>query len=127
MPAKSLKTSESHTLELAAHAHAQQMATRVVASRSTDVEDCRESSALEIIDLLQRRGADVAFADPYVGELRLPGSEPLAAVASPEQSRWDLVIVHTVHPGCDPSWLSGQNAVLDTTYRLSPELRCAHL
>ncbi|MFC5062937.1 hypothetical protein [Actinomycetospora atypica] len=42
MPAKSLRTSESHTLELAAHAHAQQMATRVVASRSTDVEDCRE-------------------------------------------------------------------------------------
>jgi UDP-N-acetyl-D-glucosamine dehydrogenase len=41
-----------------------------------DVSDMRESPALDIIDLLQRRGATVSYTDPYVpqlceGELRL--------------------------------------------------------
>ena len=36
-----------------------------------DVDDVRESPALDIISLLRQRGADVAYCDPHVPELRL--------------------------------------------------------
>ncbi|SFT09730.1 hypothetical protein [Saccharopolyspora flava] len=68
----------------------------------------------------------MAYADPLVPSVRL-GETTLRADEAPETRRWDLVIVHTPHPGAPTSWLSGQNAVLDTTYRLDPALRCAHL
>ena len=35
-----------------------------------DVTDMRESPALDILELLKRRGADVSYTDPYVPELR---------------------------------------------------------
>ena len=35
-----------------------------------DVNDMRESPALDILELLKRRGAEVSYTDPYVLELR---------------------------------------------------------
>ena len=40
-----------------------------------DVNDVRESPALEIIGLLRKKGASVAYADPYVPELQLDGDK----------------------------------------------------
>jgi hypothetical protein len=40
-------------------------------------------------------------------------------VPDPGSRTWDLVVVHTVHPDSDLSWLQRQPAVLDTTYRLA--------
>ena len=34
-----------------------------------DINDCRESPALDIIDLLQNSGSDVQYYDPYVPEI----------------------------------------------------------
>ncbi|MEV4733956.1 nucleotide sugar dehydrogenase [Saccharopolyspora sp. NPDC049426] len=90
------------------------------------VADIRESPALEIMAELAGLGVDVSYADPHVPTLLL-GETTVLSSDQVESQEWDLVIVHTMHPGCDPGWLGGQNAVLDTTYRLSPELRCAHL
>ncbi|TDD88126.1 hypothetical protein E1202_15075 [Saccharopolyspora karakumensis] len=90
------------------------------------VADVRESPALEIMTELAGLGVDVTYADPHVPTVRL-GETALQSSDQVESQEWDLVIVHTVHPGQDPSWLGGQNAVLDTTYRLGPELRCARL
>jgi UDP-N-acetyl-D-glucosamine dehydrogenase len=90
------------------------------------VADVRESPALEIMTELSGLGAQVSYADPFVPSVRL-GESMLPSVPDAESRQWDLVIVHTVQPGEDPAWLSGQDAVLDTTYRLGPELRCAHL
>lgn len=90
------------------------------------VADVRESPALEIMADLAVSGVQVSYADPFVPSVRL-GENTLRSGDDVESEQWDLVIVHTVHPGADPAWLSGQDAVLDTTYRLSPELHCAHL
>ena len=81
------------------------------------VSDLRESPALEIIEELHQEGAKVHFTDPLVPSLRL-GAQVLAAEAAPEAQDWDLVLVHTVHPGADLAWLSGLTNVLDATYRL---------
>jgi UDP-N-acetyl-D-glucosamine dehydrogenase len=40
-----------------------------------DIEDVRESPALDIIHLLQKRGAEVSFSDPHVPEIRLEHSD----------------------------------------------------
>lgn len=38
-----------------------------------DIDDVRESPALDIIQMLEQRGADVIYHDPYVASIRLEG------------------------------------------------------
>jgi nucleotide sugar dehydrogenase len=85
------------------------------------VADVRESPALEIMDLLRRAGADVSFTDPYVESVTLDGTD-LRATLLPEQKTWDLVLVHTLHPGVDLKWLGDVPLILDATYRLDATL-----
>lgn len=81
------------------------------------VADCRESPALAIMADLAEAGADVAYTDPLVPELRL-GTRLLHSHPDPGGARWDLVLVHTLHPGQDTGWLHAQpGPVLDATYR----------
>ncbi|WP_107118963.1 nucleotide sugar dehydrogenase [Streptomyces bungoensis] len=81
------------------------------------VADLRESPALEIMEELAEDGAKVEFSDPLVTSLRL-GAAVHPSVTEPADREWDLVLVHTVHPGVDLGWLAGQPLVLDATYRL---------
>ncbi|MGN6635084.1 MAG: nucleotide sugar dehydrogenase [Oryzihumus sp.] len=80
------------------------------------VADLRESPALEVIAGLLSGGADVAYSDPLVPRLRCNDRE-LHSVEEPDQY-WDLVVVHTLHPGTQLDWLGRQTDVLDATYRL---------
>jgi UDP-N-acetyl-D-glucosamine dehydrogenase len=50
-----------------------------------------------------------------VPDLKLPDGAVLRSEADPD-TEWDLVIVHTLHPGVDHSWAS-KSRVLDATYR----------
>jgi UDP-N-acetyl-D-glucosamine dehydrogenase len=81
------------------------------------IADVRESPALEIIDRLREAGAEVAFSDELVPAVRVADGE-LRSVDAPGEMRWDLVVVHTLHPDYDAHWLADVPAVLDTTYRL---------
>ncbi|MFE4695885.1 nucleotide sugar dehydrogenase [Streptomyces sp. NPDC056738] len=81
------------------------------------VEDLRESPALEIFDELVHEGAQVRFTDSMVRAARVAGGIQ-ESVLVPEDHAWDLVLVHTVHPGADLAWLNDRNDVLDATYRL---------
>ena len=83
-----------------------------------NVEDCRESAALEIMQSLRDRGAVVAFTDPLVSSVRLHDGTTVVRT-DPERQQWDLAIVHTLHDGVDLSWLEDVTVVLDTTHRLS--------
>jgi UDP-N-acetyl-D-glucosamine dehydrogenase len=61
-----------------------------------DIDDVRESPALDIIHLLKRRGAVVSFTDPHVSRLRVDGldmiSEPLSSIDTA-----DCVVIVTNH------------------------------
>ena len=81
------------------------------------VADVRESPALQIIEELVHRGAEVGFTDVMV-ESVLTASGTLAREADPTSGNWDLVIAHTIHPGVDHSWMSDAALVLDATYTL---------
>ena len=82
------------------------------------VADLRESPALEIIEELDGLGAHVGFLDELAGDLRLR-DRVLSSEVAPQAGEWDLVLVHTTHPGVDLAWLDGHPAVLDATYRLT--------
>jgi UDP-glucose/GDP-mannose dehydrogenase family protein len=79
-----------------------------------DIDDVRESPALAVIDQLIHRGAEVAYHDPYVAELRLdsehasahdvaPAGGMLASVAltDDEIRAADCVVVVTDHSNID--------------------------
>ncbi|MCL2535696.1 MAG: nucleotide sugar dehydrogenase, partial [Nocardiaceae bacterium] len=83
-----------------------------------NVEDLRESPALEIIADLVEMGADVSYHDPNFPILTLSDGTVLTDVTDPGAFEADLVIVHTAHDEVDLGWLATASAVLDTTYRL---------
>jgi UDP-N-acetyl-D-glucosamine dehydrogenase len=72
-----------------------------------NVDDIRESPALEIMDLLAARGAEVAYHDPFVAEI--PGSRAHARLArrrsvalTPEElGAFEAVLVVTDHDDID--------------------------
>ena len=67
-----------------------------------DVGDVRESPALDIIELLRRHGADIAYHDPFVPRLALEGgdleSQPLDGA---RLEAADAVVVVTDHRQVD--------------------------
>ena len=67
-----------------------------------DVDDCRESPALDMIQILRDKGAKVDYADPHVPEIRVEGGKltavPVDAASLP---RYDLVVVATDHSAFD--------------------------
>ncbi|MFR9728203.1 nucleotide sugar dehydrogenase [Saccharopolyspora sp. MS10] len=86
-------------------------------SYKAGVRDLRESPALPIIAGLAARGVDVRYHDPLIDELVLPDGTRLAAEPEPRGADWDLVVVHTVHPGFDYSWAGDCPQVLDATFQ----------
>jgi UDP-N-acetyl-D-glucosamine dehydrogenase len=65
-----------------------------------DIEDVRESPALDIIELLHRRGADVSYSDPFVPTLRM-GDHELKRASLDDVASYDCVIITTDHSGID--------------------------
>jgi UDP-N-acetyl-D-glucosamine dehydrogenase len=61
-----------------------------------DVNDMRESPALDILELMKRRGAEVSYTDPYVPELR-HGSLDLASIPEDAVSNADCAVIITDH------------------------------
>jgi UDP-N-acetyl-D-glucosamine dehydrogenase len=80
-----------------------------------NIDDMRESPALDVILLLQKRGAKITYSDPYVPQLRLDGislkSEPLMASAA----KADCVVIVTDHTDFDyQSLLESSKLIVDT-------------
>jgi UDP-N-acetyl-D-glucosamine dehydrogenase len=79
-----------------------------------DIDDVRESPALDIIHLLRRRGAKISYVDPYVPELRLD-SEPILASRSDIVKTADCVVIVTDHTEFDyVALLADASLIVDT-------------
>jgi UDP-N-acetyl-D-glucosamine dehydrogenase len=65
-----------------------------------DIEDMRESPALDIMLLLERRGGIISYSDPHVPTLRLDG---MSLTAQPQEAaaEADCVVIVTDHSGFD--------------------------
>ena len=62
-----------------------------------DIGDTRESPAIDIIESLLEKSADVSFYDPYVDELIVNKESILKEQDLESISNYDLVIIHTPH------------------------------
>jgi len=67
-----------------------------------DVNDVRESPALEIIRMLADKGAHVSYSDPYVPQLAIDRLKLTSAALTPEAlRRAACVVVATDHRAFD--------------------------
>jgi UDP-N-acetyl-D-glucosamine dehydrogenase len=66
-----------------------------------DIDDLRESPALDIILLLEQRGARVTYTDPYIPTLRLNGHSLNSVDLGESAAAADCVVVVTDHRAFD--------------------------
>jgi UDP-N-acetyl-D-glucosamine dehydrogenase len=91
-----------------------------------DIEDMRESPALDIILLLQKRGALVTYSDPHVPELKLDGT---ALRAQPESAAADAdcVVIVTDHTKFDYAALVERSRLIVDTRNALKAFRSAKI
>ena len=67
-----------------------------------DIDDVRESPSLDVINLLERDGADVHYHDPHVAEVALDGGRKTSVALTPAALRKaDCVVILTDHRAFD--------------------------
>jgi UDP-N-acetyl-D-glucosamine dehydrogenase len=80
-----------------------------------DIDDVRESPAIDIILLLQQRGARITFSDPYVSKIEIGGQTLNSEDAIASSSAADCVVVVTDHRGVDYARIVQQSKMLVDT------------
>ena len=67
-----------------------------------DIDDVRESPALDVMRLLEDKGADVVYHDPHVPVLREEGHEKVGVALTDDELRAaDVVVITTDHSSVD--------------------------
>jgi UDP-N-acetyl-D-glucosamine dehydrogenase len=66
-----------------------------------DIDDVRESPALDVIHLLKRRGALVSYSDPYVPSVRVDGGELFSEDLTAALGEADCAVIITDHTTVD--------------------------
>ena len=79
-----------------------------------DTNDLRESPALEVLRLLQAKGSEVCFHDPFIGEVNIPGL--YSTELTERMLNWaDCVVITTNHSTYDYDWIVAQaRLIVDT-------------
>jgi UDP-N-acetyl-D-glucosamine dehydrogenase len=90
-----------------------------------DIDDTRESPALDILKLLDERGAEVAYHDPYVPELRLNG-QTLESVAV-EGGEYDCAVITTDHRDLDYERIVSEYPLVVDTRNATRGIRADHV
>ena len=66
-----------------------------------DIDDVRESPALDVMHLLQKRGATVTYSDPFVPSVQIDGVQILAAEMNVALPQADCAVIITDHSSVD--------------------------
>ncbi|HVY41107.1 MAG TPA: nucleotide sugar dehydrogenase [Polyangia bacterium] len=90
-----------------------------------DIDDVRESPALDIIELLQRRGAEVSYTDPYAPTLRI-GEHEMKSVPIETAGTYDCVLITTDHRNVDYAALCERAQLVVDTRNATRALREKH-
>jgi UDP-N-acetyl-D-glucosamine dehydrogenase len=78
----------------------------------SDIDDVRESPALDIIHLLRQRGASITYSDPHVPELRAGPALMTAVPMRPAAAEADCAVVITAHSPFDYVSLAREAALI---------------
>ncbi|MGA2384059.1 MAG: nucleotide sugar dehydrogenase [Gemmatimonadales bacterium] len=86
-----------------------------------DIDDLRESPALDVIRLLERQGAKVEYHDPFIPELREDGKTLKSVPLTAETVRGaDCVVIVTDHSKLDYVMLAKEaRALVDTRHAVA--------
>jgi UDP-N-acetyl-D-glucosamine dehydrogenase len=79
-----------------------------------DIDDVRESPALDLIELLQGKGGEVQYHDPYVPTVRI-GGHSLSSVELEKLEQYDCVVVVTDHSNIDYKKLAARSKLIVDT------------
>jgi UDP-N-acetyl-D-glucosamine dehydrogenase len=81
-----------------------------------DIKDVRESPALDVIQLLENKGAKIVYSDPHVPEIEWNASKHASKKLTPELvKKMDLTVILTNHTKFDYQWVVDHSkAVFDT-------------
>jgi len=80
-----------------------------------DIDDLRESPALDVMHLLGRRGAKVTYTDPYIAHLAVDGLDLSAEPPEAAARAADCVVIVTDHSAFDYSALvENARLIVDT-------------
>ena len=81
-----------------------------------NVGDLRESPALDLIELLHQKGAELSYHDPYVPQLEMDGFSLTRISLNPEILREaDCVVITTSHDSYDWKWIvENSRLIVDT-------------
>ncbi len=67
-----------------------------------DIDDIRESPALDVMKLLTEKGGRVSYSDPFVPELTLEGVKMASQPLSPADiKRYDCLVITAAHSTFD--------------------------
>ncbi|MHB8625440.1 MAG: nucleotide sugar dehydrogenase [Aggregatilineales bacterium] len=93
-----------------------------------DVDDMRESPALDVIQLLEERGAHVSYHDPHIPSLRLESGQTLKCAEFSEV--WlreaDCVVIVTDHSAYDWAQIVKHSRVIIDTRNATVNVRNGH-
>jgi len=97
------------------------------AAYKPDVDDCRESPAVELMELLEERGAVVSYSDPHVPmlpPLRGHTIRKVSASLNPQSlSEADCVLIATDHKDFDYAEIFGEASLVVDTRGVSRRLK----
>jgi UDP-N-acetyl-D-glucosamine dehydrogenase len=80
-----------------------------------DIDDVRESPALDILHLLTMRGARVSYSDPHVPSIRVKDQLLRAEPLEPMAAAADCVVIVTNHTSYDyPALAACSRLIVDT-------------
>jgi UDP-N-acetyl-D-glucosamine dehydrogenase len=79
-----------------------------------DIDDVRESPALDVFELMQQKGAVVSYHDPYAAQVRI-GEHTVKGVELENLEHYDIVVIVTDHSKVDYKLVTQKaKLVLDT-------------
>ena len=82
-----------------------------------DIDDYRESPALEVIEILKASGAEVSYYDPWIPRYRYHGevTEGMTEITPEQVEEYDLLMITAAHSNVDYEMLQRHaKAVFDT-------------
>jgi UDP-N-acetyl-D-glucosamine dehydrogenase len=82
-----------------------------------DISDLRESPALDVIRVMEEKGAKVKYCDPYVPIIKMESGDDMKAVPLNEQSlkAADCVVIVTDHSNFNYQWVADTASMIVDT------------
>jgi UDP-N-acetyl-D-glucosamine dehydrogenase len=81
-----------------------------------DIDDCRQSPALDVIHLLEKYGANISYHDPYISSFQYRGKRYKSSELTAQGlQQADLVLLTTMHTVFDYEWIQQQAKVIFDT------------